>query len=95
MRTATISASELGTRSWSSVEHIPGDPSEEGKRLVAAYQRAKAVHEDAPDDGSAAILAILGEAAAKRARSRPNSLMERTRIKADHELFVRVGLLES
>ncbi|PPS89477.1 hypothetical protein BZZ08_01623 [Streptomyces sp. MH60] len=89
-----VRAQDLAARSWGAVEHFPGVPSEEGRRLEAAYQRAKAVHDEAPDEGSAAILAILADVARKRSRSRPANYADRAAVLADRELFTRIGLLK-
>lgn len=93
MRVAVVSSSDLLSKPWGAVHHFPGIVSEDAKRLVVAYKRAKEMHEQNPDEGNTALLAITIELAQKRVRAKPTgNYAERASVKADTELFVSSGI---
>lgn len=93
MRITVASSHDLLRKPWGAVHHFPGIVSDDANRLVVAYKTAKRVHEQTPDAGSAAMLEILTELAAKRVRSKPTgNYAERASVKADRELFESVGI---
>lgn len=101
MKTVVVSSGQLADGPWSAERFVPGEVSEEARRLVLAWdlvQRLKAEHEA---DGSelewAALTDPLVEAAEKRSRKGKSrywtNWAERAAVEADIALFREHGIL--